>query len=317
MAAVLAAVALAILTVAPSFAGLILGLIVGGLAKSISQPAANAYVVDTVPANRKGFALGLKQAAIPAAALLAGLAVPAIAISVGWRWAFALAVLMTAALILTIPPRPAGGDGRPVASAARPSGIVSLAVVALGVTLAAASANSLVAYSTQIGVSAGMSAAGAGILLAVGSLLNVATRLAAGWWSDKRAGSHYRLVSAMLAAGALGIWAMGTQHGSAFVVFSFVAFIAGWGWPGVFHLGVVTSNPFSPAAATGIALTGSGIGSALGPILFGMIFERQGRATALAALAAITVLAAGIIMRADHLAGARADSGPPEIPQAA
>ena len=60
-----------------------------GLANAVSHPAANLSLAREVPAGRQGLSFGIKQAAIPVATLLAGLAVPTIAVTLGWRWAFA------------------------------------------------------------------------------------------------------------------------------------------------------------------------------------------------------------------------------------
>lgn len=43
---------------------------------------------------RRGFAFGVKQSAVPLTAMLAGLAVPVFAVTVGWRWAFGAAAAL-------------------------------------------------------------------------------------------------------------------------------------------------------------------------------------------------------------------------------
>ncbi|HEX5494699.1 MAG TPA: MFS transporter, partial [Mycobacteriales bacterium] len=74
---------------ARSWVPLAVALAVAGLGNGGVQTAANEILVHSVSVARQGFAFGVKQAAIPAATLLAGLAVPAVGASVGWRWAFA------------------------------------------------------------------------------------------------------------------------------------------------------------------------------------------------------------------------------------
>src|SRR5205823_1137887 len=51
----------------------------------------NLTLARSVPAHRLGLSFGVKQAAIPLATLLAGAAVPAVALTVGWRWAYVIA----------------------------------------------------------------------------------------------------------------------------------------------------------------------------------------------------------------------------------
>ena len=90
-------------------------LALGAAANAMGQLASNTSLSRHVPVHRQGFSFGVKQAAIPVSTLLAGMAVPAVALTVGWRWAFVLAGLLTAAAIALVPveaaaPRPAGGE---------------------------------------------------------------------------------------------------------------------------------------------------------------------------------------------------------------
>jgi cyanate permease len=52
-----------------------------------------------------------------------------------------------------------------------------------------------------------------------------------------------------------------------------LAFGAGWGWPGLFNLAVVSHNSAAPGAATGVTQTGTHLGAMLGPVLFGWIVK--------------------------------------------
>jgi MFS family permease len=106
--------ALALLGVAlfaRSWSGLVVCLMFGGLAEAVAQPAANLSLAREVPARRQGLSFGIKQAAIPIAALLAGLTVPTLAVTVGWRWAFAGAAGL-ALLVTVLVPAERVGDVR-------------------------------------------------------------------------------------------------------------------------------------------------------------------------------------------------------------
>ena len=103
--------------VAQSLAILLGLLAVAGLANSVSQPAINLFMADQVPLDRQGLAFGIKQSAIPAAVLVSGLALPVLALPLGWRATFAIcagAVLAVAA---------GGRGGRRRASRRRPSAL--------------------------------------------------------------------------------------------------------------------------------------------------------------------------------------------------
>ena len=65
-------------------------LAVAGLANAVNQPAINLFMADQVPIDRQGLAFGIKQSAIPGAILVSGLALPAIALPLGWRATFAI-----------------------------------------------------------------------------------------------------------------------------------------------------------------------------------------------------------------------------------
>ncbi|MGH4022512.1 MAG: MFS transporter, partial [Pseudonocardiaceae bacterium] len=97
------ALALAALALAPSTGWLLAALCYAGLPNALSQPASNEMIMACVPVRKRGFAFAVKQSAIPIATLLAGLAVPAIALTVGWRWVFVSAAVVGLAAALTVP----------------------------------------------------------------------------------------------------------------------------------------------------------------------------------------------------------------------
>ncbi|TXK40269.1 MFS transporter [Nonomuraea sp. C10] len=88
-----------------SVAALLAWLVVAGAGYGVVAPASNLVVVREIPARLRGTALGAKQSATPVVALLAGLAVPLVALTIGWQWAFVLATLLTVAAAATSLPR--------------------------------------------------------------------------------------------------------------------------------------------------------------------------------------------------------------------
>lgn len=82
-----------------NWVALLVWLAVAGIGNAFAQPASNGLIAKQVAVPRRALAFGLKQAAIPAATLVAGAAVPLVAFSLGWQWAFAeCAVLATVVL---------------------------------------------------------------------------------------------------------------------------------------------------------------------------------------------------------------------------
>jgi MFS family permease len=286
--------------------GLIGFLVLGGLANAASQVAANLALARGVRTGRQGLAFGMKQAAIPAATLLSGLAVPLVGITIGWRWAFIGCALGALATACTMPKttegevrhhtNEPGGDMRPA----------PLILLALGIGLGSAAAVPLGAFIVASGVDAGLRVEFAGILLAAGGAVGIVVRLALGWLADRRSAGHLRIVAAMLIVGTAGFGLLATGVSWLFVLGTILAFGAGWGWHGLFNFAVVKYNPNAPAAATGITQTGAAAGSAAGPLLFGVIVESTSYGTAwlsagAGALVAVAAILAGRWILIRHL----------------
>jgi MFS family permease len=276
-------------------------LVVGGLANALSQPATHLSLAREVPAGRQGFSFGIKQAAIPTATLLAGLAVPTVAVTLGWRWAFAGACVLTLAVTLLVP---AEAPGTPRELKEARAGDVSrwpLILLAIGLGMGATAATPLGAFIVESSVAAGVEVGRAGLLLALGSVTGIAVRLGFGYVADYMGGGRLRLVAGMLAVGALGFIMLATRMESLLVVGTVLAFGAGWGWPGLFNFAVVKTNPKAPAAATGITQSGASGGAAAGPLVFGLVLGASSYTTAWLVCGGIALLAVGIILIGRHM----------------
>ena len=101
-AALVVACALTVALFAQSAAGLVGLLVLGGVANGMGGPAVSALLKREVSERRQGLAFGVQQSGASIGSLLAGLALPLVAIPFGWRWGFvAAAVLAVAALLFT------------------------------------------------------------------------------------------------------------------------------------------------------------------------------------------------------------------------
>jgi MFS family permease len=94
---------LAVLAAAPSTLWLLARLALAGVPTALSQPAANELLMARVAPQRRGFAFAVKQSAIPVSTLLAGLAVPVVALTIGWRWAFLFAAVLGLLTVAAVP----------------------------------------------------------------------------------------------------------------------------------------------------------------------------------------------------------------------
>lgn len=306
---------LGVAAVARSWLTLLPVLALAGVASSASQPAANLYLSQTVSPGRQGLAFGIKQSAIPTANLLGGLAVPALALTVGWRWAFvagaALAIGSAAALPRSPGQRPAPRGVTPApdsdtdpAPAPAPALIhpplAPLLVLGGAFFLGLMAASSLAAFLVTSATRSGLGVAAAGYVAAVAGGFGLIARLVVGAAADRRGGRHFPVVAAMLAVGALGYagLAAGTALRSPvlFVPAAAVAFGVGWGWNGLFNFAVVRTHPTAAAWATGVTQTGGRLGSVVGPVAFGLLADHVSFAVAWLFSAAAAAASAALML---------------------
>ena len=283
---------------AGSWTGLVVCLVFGGLFNAVAHPATHLSLAREVPAGRQGLSFGIKQAAIPSATLLAGLAVPGIALTFGWRWAFAGGALLALGVALIVPRERAGGVKRVAEARSSDAPIGPLVLLAVGIGLGSAAATPLGAFVVESSVATGLGVGEAGLLLALGSAASIVVRVLFGRLADGMEGGRLLLVGGMLGAGVAGFVMLATGAPALVVPGVLLAFAAGWGWPGLFNFAVVRTNPGAPAAATGVTQTGASGGAAVGPVLFGLVVEAAGYGTAwlfsgVLALAALAAILAG------------------------
>jgi MFS family permease len=291
-----AASLLGVALLAGSWVSLVACLVLGGLANAVSHPATNLSLAREVPPGQQGLSFGVKQAAIPAATLLAGLAVPGIAVTLGWRWAFVGGAALALVVAFLVPTGTSGSIVHRLKEARdKDVPIAPLILLALGIGLGSTATTPLGAFIVESSVATGLRVETAGLLLALGSAVNIVVRVAFGRLADGMSGGRLLLVAAMLGIGVVGFALLATGDSGLILPGVLLAFGAGWGWPGLFNFAVVKTNPGAPAAATGITQTGASGGAALGPLVFGLVAEAASYevawlvsgAIALAALVAI------------------------------
>jgi predicted MFS family arabinose efflux permease len=254
--------------------------VVGGLGSSLAQIASNLAVARCVDIRKQGLVFGLRHASVPAAAMLAGLAVPSIALTVGWRWGFRGAVLIAAIAAVAIPAREEGyvinppreqvGGGR--RKTATPTRLLVLLAIAVG--LGTGGGDTVGAFVVSYAVEQGITEESAGLLLAIGSFCGLAARVVSGWLIDRRQHADLTAVAAMIAIGMGGVILLGNSGVVGLVIGAMIAFTSAWGWAGLFTFAIVKDNPGAPAAASGITQVGKYLGAALGPPIFGTIADR-------------------------------------------
>ncbi|WP_276944787.1 MFS transporter [Ferrimicrobium acidiphilum] len=299
VAATLALVAIA--SVGGSFTVILVALIVGGVANGAMQPAVNLYLTSRVHLARQGFAFGVKQAAIPVSTLLAGMSVPLVALAFGWRYAYVGAAGIALVVTLLLP------KYQQVDATAGPRSVKTTVVLkpliflAVGIGLGAGAANGLGAFFISSTVHIGVAAGTAGYMASIGSLASLITRVASGYFADRRSGNHFVVVAIMLSLGALGYILLSFGFRPLIVVAAVLAYAAGWGWNGVFNYAVALTHPEATGHATGITQAGAFAGSVFGPLAFGLIVDHLGYPSAWRFAAILVIFAALAVMRGRSL----------------
>lgn len=278
---------------ARSYVALVVLLLCGAWCNVMGQLSSNLTLARSVPAHRMGLSFGVKQAAIPAATLLAGLAVPAVALTVGWRWAYGIGALLALAALFACP----RADARPPARAAKGDRATgALAVIGAASGLAAGTATALGIFLVASAVDRGIDPGLAGLVLTLGSVVGLSARLLHGWLADRRTGGHVAVVAASLASGAAGFVLLAVPGTPALVVGVVLAFGLGWAWPGLLQFAVVRLNPSAPAAATSIVQVGVYAGGFAGPIVFGSLATHAGFPTAWTVNAVVMLVSAALML---------------------
>lgn len=290
-----------------SFWALLVVMAIAGVGQAFGHPSANGMLVRSLPPERRGMAFGIKQVGIPLPALVAGVSLPTVALTVGWRWALAGAALLFALAVPVVPrlAEPAGTDGDRRTLAARHRSRLrevrspALTRLALAGVLAAVAVVSYGAFFVDSAVAAGVDEGMAGTLLAYGSMVSIGVRLLLGWLVDRKGLDPLRGMVGMMAVGAAGTVLLGsTSQAWLLALVVTVVWAFGWSWNPLIDLVVIRIGSAAPAAASSFAVTGFYAGAAVGPFVVGAIADRMGYqaawAVAAACLAASALLAATV-----------------------
>lgn len=284
-------------TVADGVPHLVAGLVLGGAALSIAMPSSSLAISAELPTGRQGLMFGVKQTAVPLAGLAAGLAVPTIALTVGWRWAFGAAALVPLAAVLVAPVR-AGVPGAPrhdPSGPARPRLPRAFGILALGGALAAVAVSSLATFLVISAVDAGIAEGVAGLLAGLASVAGMATRVTVGHLADRQGSGGLTPTAAMMLGGVLGFGLLAVHAPPFTAVGAVLGYVLGWGWPGLLYFGAVVHFPQRPGVATGAVQAGLSGGSAAGPLLFGFVVDAAGFRVAWLGAAVAIMLGAALI----------------------
>jgi sugar phosphate permease len=305
MTAGLAGCALALVgaAVAPSYPALLVALFVAGMLGVSATGASGRAVMGWFARSERGFALGIRQMALPLGAALASLTLPSLVGAHGLDAAFvalaglSLSAAVAAALLMRDPPP--SPDRRPALPAPPPTRDARLwRLGAGGALLVCAQASMLGFIVLFLHDARDLTAAAAAAALAAVQLVGAAMRIVAGRRSDReglriapmrRMAARNAALLAVLAAAAAGPSAV------LYPVLGFAA-VATMTWNG---LAFTAAAEISGLARAGTAMslqnTIISIGGALAPPVFGLLVEATSWTAAFGVLA-VAPLAAFLVL---------------------
>lgn len=309
VAALLVLSMLGIASFGANYAALVVFLLIGGLAAALGGPTGSLLLAGVGGPMRQPLLFGVRQAFVPAASLIGGIAVPILAAAaLGWRWAFFIGGVLVLALAF---PARFESTRRATFHSHSPSKayrVHELWLLAVGLALAGSAATSLTSFIVDYAVSRGMTVETGGSALAIGSAAAIATRVAAGYWVGRLRLDALEVTAGILLVGVGGfVWIL-AGTGPDLLMASVLALAGAWGCPGLVIYAVTFGFRESPGRANGIVQGGGAAGGVLGPILTGWAVENFSYMVAWAMSAVLLLAAAAIVVvlcvRRRQLAGA-------------
>ena len=267
-------------------------LAIGSVGLAIAGPGTKVMVAQGVPRPSHGLAFGVQAGSVPFSSFLSGLTVPAVALTLGWRWAY-VAVSTVPALGLALVPPIGGAAGRVRRTDGRRLGDIDyhpLVMLALAAALGSAAATTLAAFFVSAATETGIDEGLAGALLSLGSAIVIAGRIYAGLNADRKGTDPLRAVASLMAMSTAGYLLTASDSRLLMPIGALFALGAGWSWSGLIVHAVVRHYATAPGAATGMISGGLNVGGVVGPVTFGLLVEHFSYTVAFLATAASTLL---------------------------
>ena len=274
---------------------MVMGLVLAGMGYGLAQPAVSRFLSDSIVSGRRGLAFGLRQAGVPAATILAGLAESAVPSTLGWRMAY-FTVAMLVPLTLVVASRYGKAFVRPgprtplvIPDTRRSSQRVLLLAGSLG--LGAATIYAATSFTVPVARTVGFSASTAGVLAAAGGALALTMRIAIGALRDKAGFDPLLAAGAMILGGVLGYLMLSTGRPGLFVAGVAIVYSLGCGWNALLLQALAAEFPSAVGKTTGAGLAAAFGGGLVGPLAFGTMITYLGMSVAWTLLGLIAAVA--------------------------
>ncbi len=278
--------------------------LLAGIGAASTNSASGRLVAGWFPPERRGFAMGIRQTALPLGIGLTAFVVPVTAEAQGLRTALLVPMVLCAlttvavAVLVVDPPRPSRADAAGTGQLANPyRGSTRLSRIHVASMLLVVPQVTIWTYLLVWLVDArGWSTTAAGALVGSTQLLGSAARIGVGWWSD-RVGSRLGPMRLVAVATLVTMLTLGLLEDTALAVAIIIAASAvtvasnGLAFTAVAELG----GPFWSGRAMGVHNTGQYVAAALVPPLVGAVVTGRGYAFAFGAVALFALLAIPIV----------------------
>lgn len=272
------AVSATVAGLADGYPMLLLSLALGGIPLALSNPVTNKLIAEHVGRGSQGVVIGFKQSGVHVGAMVAGAALPAAAVLLGWRGAYLASVgVMVLAAVVAGRFAPAGAPRDPHRSGG--AGSSSRLVVALGLYaffMGAGLASVYTYLPLYASEQAGFAPQSAALLVALLGFVGTVSRIAWGFLGERMGDPSLPLtvmgaaatsaIVLLLFATALGPWALWTA--------SILLGASAAAWNAVAMLIVIQRIRFEGAGrASGFVQAGFFAGFSGSPLLFGVVAD--------------------------------------------
>jgi MFS family permease len=312
-ALVLFAGGMAFAALARSTVVFMLAVLLAGLAYGGINPPTNVVVAGQL-GRRLGFFLSVKQSGVPLGGLLAGVALPPIAVAFGWRWALAVTVVACIAVAAATPLLRNAAVLRGSSTVLGEPSLRRREMIAIGFFgfVMAGSQWTVFTYLTlflteDLGFTLGV----AGLALGLAQGVGAGGRLIWGWLSDSPGRRLVILVAvALLSAGLLAALAGGAGEVALWPIVAALG-LALVGWNGAYHALVAErAGPGRIGKASGNALVFVFGGAVALPPLLGLLGDALDSWPALWGVDAAVMVIAALVLAATLGSPVRAASSP-------
>jgi MFS family permease len=268
-----------------------------GVGNGLGTPASAVLIRTALPERWRGLGYGAAQGGASWGSLLAGLALPAMAVPLGWASAFVAAGVLGIVVGLAVP----SGVSRPVAEASVPATNTRLGpaayLLAVAAALAATATVSMVSFLVLYALQVGLDEAQAGLLLALVGLAGALGRPVVGFLAGRRGGARALVwASLILCCGSAGFLTLATGGREGLVLGALLAGGLGASWSGLGTLATTAAAPTRPAAAVGVMMTGLFVGAVAGPLMVGLVSGHAGYRLVWVLNAGLALAAAGVLL---------------------